>query len=108
MTYLVYEILFLFVALYFWTIRIPRNTADRESKRWLRQLTVYAMVYYFLWATADVLILSGVDVGFALRIVPNQLYYALFLPFAYWSAPHRLRRRKARLESAGLRSEVSP
>ena len=45
----------------------------------------YVAVYYALWATADLLILgTGRDVAWALRIVPNQLYYAWYLPFVYW------------------------
>ena len=29
------------------------------------------------------LILAGVDFGWGLRVLPNQLYYAFFVPFAY-------------------------
>jgi len=39
--------------------------------------------YYGLWAAADVLILSGVDAGWLVRFVPNQLYYGLFVPFVW-------------------------
>jgi DNA polymerase-3 subunit chi len=35
-------------------------------------------------ASADVLILMGVDAGWGLRVIPNQLYYAFFVPFAVW------------------------
>ena len=41
-------------------------------------------IYYALWAVADVLILAGRDVGWALRIVPNQLYYAFWVPVVWW------------------------
>ena len=40
--------------------------------------------YYGLWAAADVLILCGVDAGWLVRLVPNQLYYGLFVPFVWW------------------------
>jgi hypothetical protein len=37
---------------------------------------------------ADAFILaSHADVGYLVRLVPNVLYYALFVPFAYLSAP---------------------
>ena len=48
-----------------------------------RAVLAYAATYYALWLAADVLVLAGVDAGWALRIVPNQLYYAFFVPFAY-------------------------
>jgi hypothetical protein len=47
----------------------------------------FEIVQYALWALADVLILSGMSWGFLLRIVPNSLYYAFFLPFVWWTAP---------------------
>ena len=40
-------------------------------------------LYYALWAVADVAILSGRDWGWALRLVPNQLYYGLLVPLCY-------------------------
>jgi hypothetical protein len=34
---------------------------------------------------ADLLIVvGGLDLGWAIRIVPNQLYYSFWVPFAYW------------------------
>ena len=36
--------------------------------------------YYALWALCDVGILLGLDWAYAVRAVPNQLYYALFVP----------------------------
>ena len=49
----------------------------------LRRCLLYVLAYYALWALSDVLILLGVDAGWQLRIVPNQLYYALWTP-AVW------------------------
>ena len=43
----------------------------------------------YLWATADVLILAGVDLGWALRLLPNQLYYAFTVPFFWWRTRRR-------------------
>ena len=50
----------------------------------LRGTLAYVAAYYALWAVADVLIqLLRLDVGWLLRVVPNQLYYALWVPFIY-------------------------
>ena len=36
----------------------------------------FVLLYYGLWATADAIILAtGSDLGFAVRVVPNVLYY---------------------------------
>lgn len=49
----------------------------------LRRVLAYVALYYALWAISDALILgAGLDAGWALRVVPNQLYYAFFVPFA--------------------------
>lgn len=93
LTYLAYEVLFFLVASYFCFVRIPARTTDAEMKTWLSSLSGYVMTYYALWALADVLILSGLDVGFALRVIPNLLYYGLFLPFAFFRAPLSVRGR---------------
>jgi len=58
--------------------------ARRMPGRLERALLAFAGVYYALWAGADVLILSGVDAGWLLRCVPNQLYYGLTVPFVWW------------------------
>jgi hypothetical protein len=50
----------------------------------LRAILLYAFGYYALWACADVLILAGADAGWGLRALPNQLYYAFFVAFAYF------------------------
>jgi hypothetical protein len=84
--WLVYELAFLVVALAIrhWLIpmRVP-GTAPR-LRTYLRAVLAYVAVYYALWAAADVVILAGFDVGWALRMVPNQLYYAFWMPFAYF------------------------
>jgi hypothetical protein len=38
-----------------------------------------------------VVILAGWDFGFALRILPNVLYYAFFVPFVFATAPREAR-----------------
>ena len=59
--------------------------AHRQRERFARSVLAFAAVYYALWATSDVLILAGVDLGWLIRCVPNQLYYGLTVPFVWWS-----------------------
>jgi hypothetical protein len=73
--WLIYEVLFFALALW-----LRARTANPA----LRTIWLYVLAYYGLWASADVLILSGVDLGWALRVLPNQLYYAFFVPFVWW------------------------
>jgi hypothetical protein len=81
--WLVYELGFAALAL---SLRRRLGSAAREvDRRLLRALLAYAASYYALWACADVLILAGFDSGWALRILPNQLYYAWTVPFVYFA-----------------------
>lgn len=73
--WLIYELLFCALAL--WLRRGARDAG-------LRDVLSYVFAYYALWAASDLLILSGVDAGWALRVLPNQLYYAFFVPFVWW------------------------
>lgn len=54
---------------------------------WARRVLAFAQAQYALWALADMVILSGYPQGFLLRIVPNIMYYALFLPVVWSLAP---------------------
>jgi len=56
----------------------------RQTHRFPRAVLAYAAVYYALWAACDLLILVGIDAGWLLRCVPNQLYYGLTVPFVWW------------------------
>ena len=59
--------------------------ADPARLRFVRSIFGYSAAYYALWLVADVLIVAfGLDAGWALRIVPNQLYYAFWVPFVYF------------------------
>lgn len=58
-----------------------------ELAAWLNMVTLFVIVQYALWATADLVILAGHDWGFLLRTVPNGLYYGAFVPFVFLSAP---------------------
>lgn len=90
-TYLCYECLFvvLLLAYRFWLGRVRVMT--KAVNIWLNQVTAYALTYYALWAAADLLILSGIDAGYGVRVVPNLLYYGLFLPFVWSRAPQEIR-----------------
>jgi hypothetical protein len=67
--------------------------ADADQKRWAMRVTYFEIVQYGLWAAADAVILRGIDAGYALRLVPNTMYYVFFLPFVAWSMPRELAER---------------
>lgn len=90
-TFLVYEALFVALALAYRFVVVPRR-APPETRAWLLRLTDFELVQYGLWVFADlVIIFTKADVGFLLRLAPNTLYYALFLPFVWWTAPRGAR-----------------
>lgn len=84
--WLAYELSFAALALGLRRFALPRlaKGAGGSERRLLRALLAYAAGYYALWAAADLLILAGQDAGWGLRALPNQLYYALTVPFAYF------------------------
>jgi hypothetical protein len=84
--WLVYELAFLVMALGMRQVLVPsRVPAEQPRLRdYLRTVLAYVATYYALWATADVAIMiGGLDAGWGLRIVPNQLYYAFWIPVVY-------------------------
>ncbi len=67
---------------------VPRSLGEdlgaAPKADYLRALFGYSAAYYALWLGADLLIVGGgLDLGWGIRIVPNQLYYAFWVPFAY-------------------------
>jgi len=75
-----------------WLPRSLEGEPDAVEKAdFLRDVFAYSTAYYVLWLSADALIVLGdLDLGWAIRMVPNQLYYALWVPFVYarfYSAP---------------------
>ncbi len=83
--WIVYELGFLALAA-FLEVGVIGRRADGERARYLRGLTRYVALYYGLWASADLIItVGGFDRGWALRVIPNQLYYSFWIPFAYFS-----------------------
>ena len=92
-TFLAYELLFLLLAVVWRAVVLPRRVAgvSEATRNWIYDLAQFEIVQYALWPLADILILAGTDAGrdagFALRLVPNTLYYGVFLAFAAWRAP---------------------
>ena len=84
--WLLYEVAFAVLAISLAVLLVPvRVGPDRPTvRRYLYEVLAYVAVYYALWAIADVVVLTGRDWGWGLRIVPNLLYYGGFVPLAYW------------------------
>lgn len=91
--FLTYELLALTQALAWRQVRLPRASSrvSPDVMRWLREVTGLVAVQYALWALADVVILWVHPVGFLLRVVPNVLYYGLFVGYVFLRAPHATR-----------------
>jgi len=85
--WLLYELAFLALALWLRKAALARWVGPGRAPRlaYLRSVATYVAGYYALWVTADVLILIlGLDAGWLLRIVPNQLYYSFYVPFVFF------------------------
>ena len=83
--WLTHESLFIALALGLRHLWLPRRAElSAPGRRFLSALLGYSAAYYALWASADLVILAGFDAGYALRILPNQLYYAFWIPFVWW------------------------
>ena len=81
--FLTHELLFCGVALsLLWRLRSVAKSPSPPRLKWQRRLCLFELLQYGLWVLSDVLILCGMDIGFALRLVPNLMYYVLFVPFA--------------------------
>jgi hypothetical protein len=89
--YAVYEFAMFLIVLALERFRFASRDVDAATRRWVRELSLLFAGLYLGWAVSDVLILAGIELGHALRIVPNVLYYAAFLPFVYARAPRSLR-----------------
>lgn len=83
--WMIYEAGFLGVCVFGGRVWLPRRGVEIGAGRaFLGSLFGYSAAYYALWLAADVLIvLCGLDLGWAIRMLPNQLYYALWTPFVY-------------------------
>jgi len=84
--WLTHEMAFLALALWMRAVWVPRLAPDETAghRSFLRSALAYVAAYYALWASADLLILAGLELGWALRLVPNQLYYGFWTPFVFF------------------------
>ena len=81
--FLIYEVAFACL-----TLTILRKNANARSNPWLRSVSWFVILYYSLWASADAIILTtGSDLGYLLRVVPNLLYYGGLVAVIGWFAP---------------------
>ena len=82
---MIHELLFVAIAVVLRTRVVARRTTPQDpDRRKLERAIGFVILYYGLWACADALILfGGFDWGWALRAIPNQLYYGLGIPFVY-------------------------
>ena len=89
--WMIYEFGFLSLCILLSRNWVPRilaggdaNPHNASAIAFLRALFGFSAAYYALWWFADwIIVVGGLDLGWALRIVPNQLYYALWVPFVY-------------------------
>jgi len=83
--WMIYELGFLLLCVFLGRVWVARGLAGRPATaHYLRDVLGYSAAYYALWLTADLLIVvGGLDLGWAIRIVPNQLYYGLWVIFVY-------------------------
>jgi hypothetical protein len=57
---------------------------------WVRAVSRIVLLYYALWATADAILLAtAADVGYALRVIPNLLYYGGLIAVIALAPPSR-------------------
>ena len=84
--WVIHELLFLVWILWFRQRWIPRHVSleQEETRLYLRAVCTFVAAYYTLWPASDLLVLLGsMDAGWALRIIPNQLYYGFFIPWLW-------------------------
>ena len=84
--WIVYESAFAALAVFMMLRVVPRRVGIERAavRRYVRAVLAFVCAYYVLWVASDVLVMSGYDAGWGLRVVPNVLYYGVFVPFCYW------------------------
>jgi hypothetical protein len=93
--WLIYETLFLAGALLLRARLVPARVPPARPglRAYLRDALLYVVIYYASWVFADVLIqVGGLDLGWLVRVLPNQLYYAFWVPavfFAFFASRYR-------------------
>lgn len=89
-TFLAYEVMFLVLALVLRFVVYPSRLlgmVQAPVRHWVLSIASFEILQYALWVACDLLILAGIEWALVLRIAPNTLYYALFLPFVVLRAP---------------------
>jgi hypothetical protein len=94
--FLNYESFFTVLAIVYNLFFLPRWMSSwsipTDQKRWIRGHSLLVLGFYALWASSDVIILVfGHEWGYLVRMVPNILYYAVFLWFVALTAPKGMR-----------------
>jgi hypothetical protein len=85
--YVVYESAMVVLVLALDRFRFARRSGEPALRRWVHEVSLLFAGLYFGWASCDVLILCGIELGHFLRMVPNVLYYGALLPFIFIRAP---------------------
>jgi hypothetical protein len=88
-TFLAYELAFFALAIVMRAAVLPRRLpASGAWRTFALRMTAFEIAQYGLWATADILLLAtNADAAYLLRMVPNSMYYTLFLIAAVALAP---------------------
>jgi hypothetical protein len=87
--WIIYEVSFLTLALGIrggWLpgLALIEGVESGWLRDYLREVCAYVAAYYAVWAGSDLLILlGGLDFGWATRAIANQLYYGFFVPFVW-------------------------
>jgi hypothetical protein len=89
--YAVYELAMCALVITLDRTRFGGRQVDSSIHRWVHEVSLFFAALYFGWGACDLLILAGVELGHVLRIIPNVMYYALFLPVVFFRAPSFLR-----------------
>jgi hypothetical protein len=82
--WLTHELVSLGLAFALARLAAPEDAERPRHAAFVRSVLGFMAAYYGLWAAADALILAGIDAGWPVRLVPNQLYYGFFVPFVWW------------------------
>lgn len=85
--YAVYELSMVVIVLALDRYRFGRRDVDPAVRRWVHEVSLLFATLYFGWGACDLLLLADIELGHLLRIIPNVLYYAVFLPFVLLRAP---------------------
>jgi hypothetical protein len=85
--FLTYEALFVALTAALLVTRHASRAATPALGWYLTRLLLLWMCMYGLWVLCDVLLTAGSGWALGLRMVPNALYYGVFLYAATWLAP---------------------